>query len=334
MPWRKKLPKNQLLAYIALAVATVIWGAASPVIKVTLGYIPPLTFLFLRFLISSIILLPFLVYELHKVEIDKRDYLNLFLFGLFEQTALVLIFVGLEYTTVLESVIIGVLGSILAISAGHYFYNEKFNSKVKLGLVISVIGTLMVVVEPVIFGNFHNVKMVERLFGNLLILLYNITWVIYIIWSKFSIGNESSSILKKTLSFVHLKPMKKNYSATLLTATALLVGLITVTPLALLENMDLLGRAVIPFDILAIKPVGILGLLYMSVLSSVVAYSIYQWSLEYVTVSDTAFFGYMAPIITLPVSYILLGESLSWPMLVGALVIALGVIIAEKNLRR
>lgn len=333
MPWSKKLPKNLLLAYAALGGATIIWAAAGPVIKLTLGYIPPLTFLFLRFFIACVILLPFIIFQLRKTKIDKRDFFNLFLFGVLEQTALALIFVGLEFTTVLESTIIGVLGSILAVSAGHYFYNDKVNSKVKIGLIIASIGAILVVIEPVIFGNVHDIKMVERLFGNFMILLYNITWVIYIIWSKFSLGNQKSPILKKTLSFIHLKPMKKTYPASLLTAFALFVGLITIMPLSLAENLGVFGQRFADFDIFAIKPIGLLGLLYMAVLSSVVAYIIYQWALDYVQVSDTAFFGYLAPIFTLPVSYFLLGETLRWSMIFGAVVIALGVVIAERNLR-
>ena len=328
----KKLPKEIVLAYTALIVATVIWSTGGPVIKLTLGYIPPITFLFLRFLISCLILLPYVIYELQKVKVDPRDYLNIFLFGVFSQTALVLIFVGLEYTTVLESTIIGVLGSILAVVAGHYFYKEKVNDGIKKGLVIASLGTIFVVIAPLLTGGFLDIKVEERVFGNFLILLYNITWVLYIIWSKLSLTTERSALLKKTLSFVHLKPMRKNYSAVLLTALALFIGLLTITPLAIMENLGYFGT-VAGFDILSIQPVGLIGLFYMSVLSSIVAYMVYQWSLEYVKVSDTAFFGYLAPIFTLPVSYFLLGETPTWLMLFGGVSIAIGVYIAEKSLR-
>ena len=126
--------------------------------------------------------------------------------------------------------------------------------------------------------------------------------------------------------------MRKKYSAVLLTALALFIGLLTITPLAILENLGYFGN-VAGFDILAIQPIGLIGLFYMSVLSSIVAYMIYQWSLEYVKVSDTAFFGYLAPIFTLPVSYFLLGESTTWLMLFGGISIGIGVYIAERSLK-
>lgn len=328
----KKLKNDLLLPHIALLFATILWGAATPIIKITLGYVPPLTFLFLRFLAACLILLPYIIYETQKTKISKRDLINFFLFGLLSQTSLALIFVGLKYTTVLETTIIGVLGSIMVVAAGHYFYNDRVTKQVKIGLLIATLGTLFVILEPLITRNFHDKRVLERVFGNGLILIYNITWVIFIVWSKFSLSGEKSKLMTKNLSFIHLKQMSKEYSPTLLTTISLYVGLITITPLALLENMGLLGR-LSSFDIFSIDGRGILGILYMAIGSSTVAYMIYQWSLKYVTVSDTAFFGYLAPIVTLPFSYLFLGEVPNQFMLIGSLVIAVGVVIAEKNLR-
>lgn len=333
MPWTKKNPKNDLfLPHLALICATILWGAANPVIKLTLGYVPPLTFLFLRFLAACLILLPYIIYQTQKTKIAKRDLVNFFLFGLLSQTSLAFIFVGLEYTTVLETTIIGVLGSIMVVAAGHYFYNDKVNKQVKIGLLIATLGTLFVIVEPLITKNLHNRKILEQVFGNSLILMYNVTWVLFIVWSKFSLTGEKTKLMKKALSFMHLKQMSKEYSPTLLTAVSLYVGLITIMPLALLENIGLLGR-LSSFDILSIDWRGVLGILYMAIGSSIVAYMIYQWSLKYVTVSDTAFFGYLSPIVTLPFAYIFLGEVPNRFMFIGSLVIAFGVVIAEKNLK-
>lgn len=333
MPWNKKPPKNYLsLAHLALIAATILWGAANPIIKLTLGYVPPLTFLFLRFLAACLLLLPYLIYQIQKTKIAKRDLINFFLFGLLSQTSLIFIFVGLEYTTVLETTIIGVLGSIMVVAAGHYFYNDKVNKKVKMGLLIATLGTLFVIVEPLINNSLLDKEIQERIFGNGLILLYNITWVIFIVWSKFSLSGEESKLMRKTLSFIHLRKMTKEYSPSLLTSMSLYVGLITVMPLALLENMGLLGK-ILSFDILSIDGRGILGILYMAIGSSIIAYMIYQWSLKYVTVSDTAFFGYLSPIVTLPFSYMFLGEVPNRFMFIGSLVIAAGVVMAEKNLK-
>ncbi len=325
---KNKLPNNLLLPYVGLFVATLIWGAAGPIIKYTLDYIPPITFLFLRFLIVCIIMLPYTIYEIQKVRINSKDYFNLFLFGLFSQTSLVLIFIGLKYTTALDNAIIGLLGSLLAVAAGYYFYNDKINSRIKMGIVLSSIGTVIVVLEPVLIGN-HGIKILERIFGNSLILLHNLFWVIFIIWSKMSMG-ERSPLLKKSLSFIHLKPMSKNYPPTLITSISMFVGLLSITPVALFEILGIFGP-IQYFNIMEIGTKGILGLLYMSILSSVVAYVLYQKALKYVNVTDTAFFGYLSPIFTLPVAYLLLKEIPNKFVIVGAIFIAIGVCIAERK---
>jgi len=322
---RRKLPKNLTLPYIAILITTLIWGAAGPIIKYTLSYIPPLTFLFLRFLIVCIILLPYLFVELRRTKINKRDYLNFFLLGLFAQTSILLIFLGLNYTTALDAAIIGIMGPILSIVAGHYFYKDKIDTKIKVGLSLASIGTLFVIIEPALTGN-GKVAIEHRIFGNLLILLYHFFWVVYIIWSKMSMG-ERSALLKKTLSFVHLKPMTKKYSPTLITGLTFYVGLITLIPLSIIENLNRTSY----FDILSIDPRGLLGLLYMALLSSIMAYMCYQWSLDHLKVSQIAFFGYLAPIFTVPIAYILLGEIPNKVMVIGAVFIALGVYIAEKR---
>jgi len=97
------------------------------VIKYTLSYIPPLTFLFLRFLIVCIILLPYTIYEVQKVKVDPRDYFNFFLLGIFSQSSLALIFIALKYTTSIDNATIGILGAVLSIAAGSYFYKEKIS---------------------------------------------------------------------------------------------------------------------------------------------------------------------------------------------------------------
>ena len=58
------MARQRKLAYLALLAAAAIWGIAPPLIKYTLNFISPTTFLFYRFLIASVILLPLLIYRL------------------------------------------------------------------------------------------------------------------------------------------------------------------------------------------------------------------------------------------------------------------------------
>lgn len=323
--FKNKLPNNLLKAYIFILITTIIWAAAGPIIKYTLNYIPPLTFLFLRFLIACVILLPYTVYEIQKVKINKKDYLNFFLLGLFSQTSIALIFVALKYTTAIDNAVIGILGAILSVAAGRYFYHDKVNKGIKKGVILASIGTIVVVLEPLITGNGYTTRILHRLMGNSLLLLYNVVWVVFIVWSKMSMG-EPSKLLKKSLSFVHLKPMTKNYPPTLITSISLFVGLITIMPLALIEMSNGWG-----FNLLDIGVNGLIGLMYMALFSSLVGYILYQKAIEHVKTSDIAFFHYLSPLFTLPVAFILLGEVPTKFVLIGSILIASGVYIGEIN---
>ncbi|EKE00406.1 MAG: hypothetical protein ACD_22C00030G0010, partial [uncultured bacterium] len=231
----KKPASVKMLALLAFLVTNLIWAAAGPVIKVTLDFIPSHIFLFLRFLVVGIILLPFTIIELKKNPVDKRDYFNLFILGVFSQTAIILIFDGLNYTTALDATIIGVMGPLLSIAAGHYFYKEKVNKAVILGTILAVIGTVFVVIEPIFNGSNSQIDTLHRLWGNILAVAYTLTFLIYVIWSKMSMG-ERSTLFKKTLSFIHIRPMHQKYSPFILTVTSFYVGLITLVPFALFEQ--------------------------------------------------------------------------------------------------
>ena len=308
--------------------ANIIWGAATAVIKYTLDYIPPFTFLFLRFLLVCVIVLPIVAHQLKKEPIHKSDYLNFFLLGLFSQTSLILPFVALKFTSALDYTIIGVMASVLTVYAGHYFYNDKINKGITTGLVLASMGTVLIVLEPILWGKDSTAPVAERILGNLLGLFYALTWVVYVVWAKFSMGKKSGTF-KKTLNFIKIRPMTRKYSAATIVLASFYVGLLTLIPLALFERLTMAGN--VAFDLLTIDIKGVAGLLYMAIFSSIIAYWLNEWGLEKAKVSDYAIFGYLAPVFTLPFAYLLLGELPNTLMLVGTAFIAAGVVLAEKN---
>jgi len=328
MASKKILSKSLLLAHLALLIATLIWAAAGPVIKITLEYLPTFTFLFIRFLLVGIILLPFIILELRKNPIDNRDLVNLFLLGLFGQSSIIFIFEGLKHTSVLDSAIIGVMAPIMAIAAGHYFFKEKVSTYVRVGVLIATLGSVVVTLEPILNEGTFNQDTKLRLWGNILVMVYNFSFLLYVVWSKISLG-QTSSIIKKSLHFIHLRPMRKKYSAFLMIGTSFYVGLATMIPLALVENLGLFGPTTHAPIELSLVPV--LGILYMAILSSIVAYMLFEWALNTSSMGDTAIYSYLAPLFTLPFAYVMLSEVPTKFALVGSAIIAAGVIIAESK---
>jgi drug/metabolite transporter (DMT)-like permease len=312
--------------YLAIIASYVIWAAAGPIIKLTLFYIPPFTFLFFRFLIVCVISLPSTYYLLRKSAIAKKDYFKIILLGFFGQTSLILVFLGFKYTTALEGVLVGMLGPIMSVIAGHYFYHEKVDWHIKLGLGLAAFGTLFVAFEPLMQSHHLNLDTRQRLLGNFLILSYSFSFLLYIIWSKISLGINSEKT-KKTLKFIHIKPMSRHYSPLLLMSLSFYIGLLSFIPMSILEIAGYFGP--VSFSLHSLTLVPVLGIMYMALLSSIAAYNLFEWGLTKIQVKDTAIFSYLQPVFALPFAYLLLKELPNQFMLFGAGIIAVGVAIAE-----
>ncbi len=101
------------MPYLALVLCTLVWGATFPATKVALAQVPPFTFLFLRFLLGTLLAVGWLL-AMRGLLRFERDVLRmgaiatLFLFaGYATQT------VGLQYTTASNSAFITALYVVL-----------------------------------------------------------------------------------------------------------------------------------------------------------------------------------------------------------------------------
>lgn len=320
-----KLPKKtinkKLLPHVAMIFAAIIWGVAGPIVKLTLNDLPVFTFLLYRFLIVCIVLLPYLFFELKRNPIHKKDVKNLVILSIASQVSIAFIFLGLKFSTALDSAIIGILAPILTFIAGAYFYKEKTTKMEELGIGLAVLGTMLVVVEPLLTKS-HRAQIGDRILGNLFILLYQFSWPVYIILGKMMLGQNSKNT-KKVSRFLHLTKFHKKYKPSTITLISFYIGLAFFIPMALVEMQ--LNPVAIEFTTTAL-----LGLFYMALLSSIVAYGLYQWGVKYLEAQETASYAYLTSIFTIPAAFILLGEIPTQAMVVGAVIISVGVIIAEK----
>ena len=69
----------------------------------------------------------------------------------------------------------------------------------------------------------------------------------------------------------------------------------------------------------------------MGILSTLVAYGLYEISIRDMPISETAAYNYLSPILTIPFSYLLLGEKVTLWFIIGGLVIGFGVYLSEKK---
>lgn len=78
-------------------------------------------------------------------------------------------------------------------------------------------------------------------------------------------------------------------------------------------------------------PPALYGIAYMAIISGIIAYISYQFGLQRVEASEASVFYYLQPLFAIPIAVIFLKEPLSLVFLVGAMIVAAGVYLAEKR---
>ena len=294
----------RIKSYILFLIVAFIWGVAGPVIKYTLGGFSPLVFLTYRFFIAALAaVFIFLLTGFHLPKEPKTFWLVILYSFLTSTVTLGFLFLGYEKTTALYGTLISAAGPIMVAIAGVWFLQEKVTRREMLGIGIALAGTIVTVVGPVLQNGDGEVGLT----GNLLVFASLIVGVATAVIGKILLRRELSPIFLTNLSFI--------------------VGFLTILPVALFSRplpqiLDTIYQIPISYH---------LGVIYMALLSSIVAYVLFQWALRTASVGDTAIYSYLGPIFTVPFAYILLAEKPTPFMYIGSFIIAVGVIIAERK---
>ncbi len=284
-------------AYIFILIAIVIWAIAGPVIKYSLNYLDTITFLTIRFGLTSLILVPFWLWtERHKKHLFPKlkinDWILLIVSGLMATTIqLTLLFFGFERTTAIEGTLISSIAPIFIALAGHHFLKDHITKREQIGMIIALIGTLIVVGLP---------KNISNLWGNILVLLANAAWVVEAILTK--------------------KLLRHNLSPLFLTMFSFLIGFLSITPIYFLSNHQPITNNISWF-----------GLAYMTIFSGIIAYWLFLKGQKTIETSEANTFIYLQPLIATPIGFFWLHEAITWNFLLGGSVVALGVYLAMRR---
>lgn len=299
---------NRLRAYLLLLLVMVIWGAAGPIIKFTLEGIDPLPFISYRLAISAVIALGFFLMKLRQGKKFRRlraHFPITLLYGLLAvPISLGVLFIGLDKTTVLDMTLISVIGPIIVAAGGAFFFREHITKKEKIGITVVLIGVLLNSFFPIIKSEGL------RFTGNILLLVYLLA--------------DSASML------VAKKAVKYKIKSANLTNLAFIIGAITLIPLTLF----LYGWQNSLSQIINLPLKYHLGVWYMAVFSGTIAYYLFVRAQKSIEVSEAVLFNYLQPIITVPLAIIWLGENITLNFIIGAVIIATGLFIAEFKKRR
>lgn len=283
--------------YAAIIAAHFIWGINFIAAKLTLQEIPPMSLAFLRFFLALLLLSPFLITERKNFKLNKEDLPALFSIGALMVTFNIAFFyAGLTRTNVTSAAVLTMVIPVFSVLCGWWFLKEKVYVVNLIGIITGLLGAVAVIGLPLfaVGGQVNS----EVLLGDFLIILASISWVIGALLSK---------------------QMLKKYSTLTLTSIMFFVGVVTFFFPALGEY------AQNPGWISQVTYLGILGLLFIAVASSISAYFLFEWGLGRLGIVKANLFQYIEPVVATSLGVLILNEQIRFSFVIGAALIALGV---------
>jgi drug/metabolite transporter (DMT)-like permease len=288
-----------------------VWALNFLAGKITLRYFPPLTLGSMRIVIAAafVVLLVPICRRLPVFQrasgtpprrITWRDYWTFAYLGLFGFVVNQICFTtGLHYTNVTHSSIIVGMGPIYTLVLAVLFRLEQATVRKVSGLTISLAGVAILASST---GISHRSA---TLVGDIITFCGSLGFAMWVVLGK---------------------RVAAKYDPITCTMWSLVFAAIMVLPLVI--------HQVIAFGPLsawlALPWQAWVGVLYMTLFSSTLAYLVYLWLLRFVEASQLTAFSYLMPVSATAMSIFLMGEPGAWSELFGGALALLGVYWVES----
>lgn len=290
---------------LAASLAAAIWGGMYVVSRLVLGVIPPLTLLVIRFLVA----LPALwiwhgLTERRAVGWrwpSRRAWLDLAVIG------------GVGYCLSLAAQFGGTAlggasaGAIITSATPAFvalfawlLLRERPTLRQALGLALAFGGVLLVV-DAGRGAATDGARNPNALFGGALLVIAAVTWALY-------------SVLVRRAGQAH------GLSTLTITLGATVVGLMFDLPLA---GIELTGMTIGP-----ITPLIVLGVLYLGLVSTALAFHLWNLGFKLLDANTAALCFFAQPVVGATLGVLLLGEPMSFGLALGATLILGGALVS------
>ncbi|MBI2599579.1 DMT family transporter [Candidatus Daviesbacteria bacterium] len=286
---------------IFLLLANFFAGAVNPTfVKLGGREIPPLIFTALRFILATILLLPFYIKQKEWFSLKDQQAKWILFNSLFFALNVAIYSIAIQHTTVLVSNLTYTLTPIIVGVLGFFILGERLSRNRIIGTIIAFSGLLFLILQS---ASRLNVASFGTPTGNILMFLSISLWSAYLVLSK-KIHEHYSNL---TINFVSFA-----VSATILT---------------LLIPFELAYK---PLDINAVTSVGIVSLFGAAIFSSVIFYYFMQKALKITGAFITSLFTYTGPLFGILAAIPIFGEKLTLNLIFGGFLIVVGVFYATS----
>jgi len=286
-------------AYLLMALTAIAWSGNAITARGLNDIIPPVGLAFWRWVVAAPILLviawPHLREDLPKV---KENLPFLLVLSALSVTAYnTLLYQGLLSTTAINSFLINTLRPSIIVLLSIIFFRQGITLLQSLGFSLAFIGTITIVVR----GDSSRLLNLDFNIGDLWILAATVCWAIYTV------------LLKK----------RPKMHATSFLAFTVILGILMLFPFYVWETIFIKPTP------LRVETVG--GVLYLAVISSIVAYLCYNRAVEIGGANKAGQVSYMLPIVGSGLAILLLGERFEFYHVIGFPLILAGVYFGSKG---
>lgn len=297
--------KNKSVAYVMLALSSIIFGFSFLFTKETLKHLETFQLLGNRFLIAAVIMTVLMLARLVKINISFRKIKGLLLIAIFQP---LIYFIcetyGVRLTSSSESGMMIALMPIAIALFSRIILKERLNIRQWAAVFVSVIGVGMII----------GAKGFDMSTGSM-------AGYILLIAAVTAEGIYSPSVRKMT---AHCSPYE-------ITFVMMWVGAIVFNAIGLINAVKNNTINTYFFDILNTEVIA--GILYLAVLSSIVAFFCINYALSKVNASKSASFANLTTVISVLAGTLIGGEQILSLQIAGMVLILLSIwgIVHDKK---
>ena len=292
------LNTQQIKVHGTLLFVGLIYGATYSIAKIAMpDLIKPFGFILVRVILATLIFWLFDVVKGGEVIRYRRDYIRLMACALFGIAINQLIFFkGLSMTASISASIIMTSNPIIVLVASWLILKEPVTKLKVAGIILGSTGAVMLILRNEVqweAGSF---------LGDLFILINAASYGIYL---------------------VLVKPLMARYRAITIVKWVFLFGLIIIIPFGTGELL-----AVNWYDM---PMEGWASILYIILFTTVLAYLLNVWALQFITPTIVSYYIYLQPLFATLIAFVFLNESPGANVIIYTLMIFSGVYLVSKK---
>jgi drug/metabolite transporter (DMT)-like permease len=287
--------------YLLLTLTSLFWSLNWVIGRAAVGHVSPLALTFIRWTIALLVMIPFAWPQLRAHWPAVRRHWKVIVWlgawgtGLHNAFA----YVGLQYTTASNGVILNSSIPIMIILLGWLIYRDTITRVQAVGVAISLVGVLAILTrgDPRVLADLSLNK------GDLIVLAGMVFWAAYTI-------------------FLRMKPADLPGLAMLVCCAA--VGVLLLLPLAAFEMLFLGGRV-------EMTPATLAAALYLGIFPSFVSYVFWNKAVAEVGSNVAGIFMHLMPAFGCLLAAIFLDERIKLFHLAGIALILAGIALATRG---